>query len=312
MASSYTSSPRHGDDADLDDHDSLDLDDDDLLDPQSDEDTEDASETEIVKREEEFTEIKEQMYQDKLAQLKKQLQQLQSGTLPEYLKKLKKIEQQYRERLRICDIWQQYELECVERDYIKEKKAAAKEFEEKKIELKEHLIGELEDKKKSIDNERSNMEMTSGDFLEAKSVTTRKLRRRPNDPLPIPEKRRKPAPAQLNYCLDDEEIMEDLKILNKISGKPISRKPQPVPTPISTQEHRFEARIEDGKLFYEEKWFHHGQAVFVESKDFGRVSAVITAVGTQEVWLRKTADHTKLRIYVSQLHKGKYTIKKKS
>ena len=50
------------------------------------------------------------MYQDKLAQLKKQLQQLKEGTLPEYMKKLKKLDQQYRERLRINEVWLNYEV----------------------------------------------------------------------------------------------------------------------------------------------------------------------------------------------------------
>lgn len=44
---------------------------------------------------------------------------------------------------------------------------------------------------------------------------TRKLRRRPNDPVPIPEKRRKPPPAQLNYVLDEKEIEGDLKIITR-------------------------------------------------------------------------------------------------
>lgn len=39
------------------------------------------------------------MYQDKLASLKKQLQQLNDGTHPEYNRKLKRLETQYRERL---------------------------------------------------------------------------------------------------------------------------------------------------------------------------------------------------------------------
>lgn len=38
------------------------------------------------------------MYQDKLAHLKSQLQQLRNGTHPEYRKKLKKIETSYKER----------------------------------------------------------------------------------------------------------------------------------------------------------------------------------------------------------------------
>ena len=48
------------------------------------------------------------MYIAKLAQLKKQLQQLQEGTLPEYLKRSKRIEQQHRERLRLNDVWREY------------------------------------------------------------------------------------------------------------------------------------------------------------------------------------------------------------
>lgn len=52
--------------------------------------------------------------------------------------------------------------EQVERNYIKEKKAAVKEFEDKKVELKENLIAELEEKKKMIENEKLTMELTGG------------------------------------------------------------------------------------------------------------------------------------------------------
>ncbi|KAJ9575793.1 hypothetical protein L9F63_007334 [Diploptera punctata] len=97
---------------------------------ESDEDTEEASETDMGKSEE-YTEIKEQMYQDKLASLKKQLQQLKDGTHPEYNRKLKKLDGAYKERLRLNLIHKDYLIDCVERDYVIEKKAAAKEFEEK-------------------------------------------------------------------------------------------------------------------------------------------------------------------------------------
>lgn len=108
---------------------------------------------------------------------------------------------------------------------MKEKKAAVKEFDDKKVELKENLIAELEEKKKMIENEKLTMELTGGesqswsahlcrlceiililavffflsntDSMEVKPIMTRKLRRRPNDPVPIPDKRRKPAPDTL-------------------------------------------------------------------------------------------------------------------
>ena len=53
-------------------------------------------------------------------------------------------------RLRLNAIHRDYLIECVERDYVIEKKAAAKEFEEKKIELRETLISDMEEKCKLI------------------------------------------------------------------------------------------------------------------------------------------------------------------
>ncbi len=53
--------------------------------------------------------------------------------------------------------------EQVERNHIKEKKAAVKEFDDKKVELKENRIAELEEKKKMIENEKLTMELTGGE-----------------------------------------------------------------------------------------------------------------------------------------------------
>jgi len=55
---------------------------------------------------------------------------------------------------------------------------------------------------------------------------TRKLRRRPNDPVPEKvEKRRKPPPAQLNYLLDEKDIESDVKMINRGKGSNTVRKP---------------------------------------------------------------------------------------
>ncbi|XP_053557652.1 sin3 histone deacetylase corepressor complex component SDS3 isoform X2 [Bombina bombina] len=296
-------------------------------------DEEDASETDLAKHDNvDYVEMKEQMYQDKLASFKRQLQQLQEGTLQEYQKRMKKLDQQYKERLRNAELFLQLETEQVERNYIKEKKAAVKEFEDKKIELKENLIAELEEKKKMIENEKLTMELT-GDSMEVKPIMTRKLRRRPNDPVPIPDKRRKPAPAQLNYLLTDEQIMEDLRTLNKkvyhISVPACTQQLQSClkspkrPVSPSTPEHlpttqtespaqRFEARIEDGKLYYDKRWYHKSQAIYLESKDNTKISCVISSVGTNEIWVRKSSDSTKMRIYLGQLQRGLFVIRRRS
>ncbi|CAG9820629.1 unnamed protein product [Phaedon cochleariae] len=187
---------------------------------ESDEDTEDASETDTG-RQHEPLEIKEQMYQDKLANLKKKLQQLKDGTHHEYNKKVK-------------------------------------------------------------------------------PVMTRKLRRRPNDPMPLPEKRRKAPAAQITYLLEEKDVENDLRIINKGN----------VPTPVRKQSENssssspahvqgisiqqvtevplIETKIEDGKLLYEKRWYHRGQSVFVEGRDMPKFPANISAIGNDAIWVKKS------------------------
>uniref|UniRef100_A0A8C5TSV8 SDS3 homolog, SIN3A corepressor complex component n=1 Tax=Malurus cyaneus samueli TaxID=2593467 RepID=A0A8C5TSV8_9PASS len=278
----------------------------------SDEDTEDASETDLAKSNP-FHLNPHMIFClfDKLASLKRQLQQLQEGTLQEYQKRMKKLDQQYKERIRNAELFLQLETDQVEKNYVKEKKAAAKEFEDKKIELKENLIAELEEKKKMIENEKLTMELT-GDSMEVKPIMTRKLRRRPNDPVPIPDKRRKP----LNYLLTDEQIMEDLRTLNKLKSpkRPASpSSPEHLPaTPAESPAQRFEARVEDGKLYYDKRWYHKSQAIYLESKENTKLSCVISSVGANEIWVRKTSDSTKVRIYLGQLQRGVFVIRRRS
>ncbi|GFS47639.1 sin3 histone deacetylase corepressor complex component SDS3 [Nephila pilipes] len=283
---------------------------------ESDEDTEDASETDMVKQEEEYTEIKEQMYQDKLANLKKQLKQLEDGVHPDYVKKLRKLEQNFQKRQILNDVFKKVEVERIERDYVLEREAALEEYEEKKISLKENLISDLEEKKRIIEAERTSMDLTS-DTWEVKTVTTRKLRRRPNDPLPVPEKRRKPVPTTLSlydFLLEESEIMEDLKLMKENRNFSPSKRHDSCEG--SSSDHSgisSDIRVEDGKLYFDKKWFHRGQQVYYEGKDVGsKNSGVICLIGSSDIWVKRTMDSNKIRIHLSQLQKGQITLRRRS
>ena len=285
---------------------------------ESDEDTEEASETDMAKPGE-TSELRDQVYRDKLSSLKKQMHQLKDGTHVEYNKKVKRLETQYKERLRLNIIYKDYMTECVERDYIIDRKTAVKEFEEKKSELKENLLADLEEKRKHIESDRYSMELT-GDSMEIKPIMTRKLRRRPNDPVPEKvEKRRKAPPAHVNYLLDDKEIESDLKAISRTKSIPAVRKPVVMPhySPnLPSQQHNeaplVETRIEDGKLLYERRWFHRGQPVFVDGKDMLKFPAIISAIGTEAIWVKRITDASKVRIFISQLSRGKMSIKRRA
>merc|ERR1712156_1226108 len=65
----------------------------------------------------EFTEMKEQMYQDKLADLKRQLAKLNDGTLPEWQKKLRKLDTAYRERVSIMMLLKTLKLKWLSKSF---------------------------------------------------------------------------------------------------------------------------------------------------------------------------------------------------
>ncbi|NXP98157.1 SDS3 deacetylase, partial [Vidua macroura] len=279
------------------------------------------------------------MYQDKLASLKRQLQQLQEGTLQEYQKRMKKLDQQYKERIRNAAL-------ALNSDLMGENLDSLSALPCCKL-AHTHI-----QKKSNLLNERGKILFPvpslhfSPDSMEVKPIMTRKLRRRPNDPVPIPDKRRKPAPdilswshcwlcsscathTFLNYLLTDEQIMEDLRTLNKMCccemgtcwsltrvsllspASPSSPEHLPA-TPAESPAQRFEARIEDGKLYYDKRWYHKSQAIYLESKENTKISCVISSVGANEIWVRKTSDSTKMRIYLGQLQRGVFVIRRRS
>ncbi|XP_070075006.1 sin3 histone deacetylase corepressor complex component SDS3 [Drosophila takahashii] len=323
-------------------------DDESIGDERSEEDTDDASETEFRSPSRygntngtansnslgTNSELKEQMYQHKLLNLQKQMEELNQLVHPEYTKRVKKLDNQLKERRRLNEIYKEYMRECVERDYVLEKKAAQKEYDEKMMDLKDNLISDFEDRKRQIENERFSLELTN-DSMEIKTTVTRKLRRRPNEPLPVIEKRRKPATGQLLvYQLDDKEIESDLKIIQR--GKPLGPNAllqqngigsygggsgQQQPQQLQQNVHGMlsdpppnsgyvETRIEDNKLLYERRWFCRGQQVYVEGKEMSKFAATITAIGNEVVWVKRT-NESKVKINMSHLAKGKISIKRR-
>ncbi|NWZ15667.1 SDS3 deacetylase, partial [Agelaius phoeniceus] len=261
------------------------------------------------------------MYQDKLASLKRQLQQLQEGTLQEYQKRMKKLDQQYKERIRnagncnhgIAALALNSDLMGENLDSLSALpcwELAHKHTQKKK---KSNLLNE---KGKIIFSVLSLQLHFSADSMEVKPIMTRKLRRRPNDPVPIPDKRRKPAPDILSWShcwLCSPCATHTLAVLMSLLSPASPSSPEHLPaTPAESPAQRFEARIEDGKLYYDKRWYHKSQAIYLESKENTKISCVISSVGANEIWVRKTSDSTKMRIYLGQLQRGVFVIRRRS
>lgn len=62
----------------------------------------------------------------------------------------------------------------------------------------------------------------------------------------------------------------------------------------------------------EKSLYHKSQAIYLESKENTKISCVISSVGANEIWVRKTSDSTKMRIYLGQLQRGVFVIRRRS
>ncbi|KAH9497799.1 sin3 histone deacetylase corepressor complex component SDS3 [Dermatophagoides farinae] len=306
----------------------------------SDEDTEDASETESMKYYnddggyiggnggggcggiDEFDstyEIKEQIYQDKLSHLESQLIHLENGSHPDYLRQLDNIDFDYRERSFFIECNFKLEQKLIENEYNIEESAAIKEFRDRKDELIESLISDLEEKKKIMETD-NNLELVN-DTSEPKTLTTRKLRRRPNDPTPLPDRRRRTSPAQINFLLEDSEINEDLKFISKIlfsksSNNHHRNSSNSQKNYTESDTVGIDARIDYGKLFYDKKWFHRGQNILLESSLDGTITpSIIVQIGSNEILVKKSNDSgnsTKIKVTLNDLHSKKYSIQRRT
>lgn len=288
----------------------------------SDEDTEDASETDMATLEEEISEMKEKMCQEKIKELKKKLEELENRTLPEYLMKLEELNKQKEDWIRLAYAYKTFEEKEIEREYEREKKTAKQEFERKRNELKEVLVSELGEKKRLIESEKSALELTGSVSsilpMEVKPPVTRKLRRRPNEPLPVAEKKRKTPTAQLNYLLNEDQVTADIKKLNKHRVSHDDEKPiiKPLVKPEKCDPSEFpdgsDSKIKDEQLYFNNDWYQAGDPIYLNSRDGERFNAQIHSINSnREIWIKKLTEGTRLKIFVGHLQRGKYAIERR-
>lgn len=287
----------------------------------SDEDTEDASETDMATLEEEISEMKQKMYQEKIEELKEKLEEIKNKTLPQYVYQLDELKRVKEDWIKSAKMYKEQKQEEIENEYELEKRLAKEDFERKKFELKEIIINELNEKKKTIEIEKSTLELTSGVAsilpLEMKPVVTRKLRRRPNEPPPAAEKKRKTTSTQLNFLLTEDEIACDLRKIMKHLKSPMEEKVNIKSTKSdkcdpSEFPDGSDTKIKDDKLYFNKEWYESGDPIYLKSKDGEKFNAQIHSISsTREIWIKKPTEGTRLKIYVGHLQRGKYSLEKR-
>lgn len=260
---------------------------------------------EMTNLEKQFTDLKDQLYKERLSQVDAKLQEVMSGKASEYLEPLATLQENMQVRTKVAGIYRELCLESVKNKYDCETQAALQHWESEKLLLFDTVQSELEEKIRRLEEDRHSIDITSE--LWNDELQSRKNKKK--DPF-SPDKKKKPVVVSgpyIVYMLQDLDILEDWTAIRKAMA---TLGPHRVKTDVSSksEKHQHNARSEDGRLFYDGDWYSRGQAICIDKKDEYPTSAIITTINHDEVWFKRV-DGSKSKLYISQLQKGKYSIK---
>ncbi|XP_028996911.1 breast cancer metastasis-suppressor 1-like protein-A isoform X1 [Betta splendens] len=262
---------------------------------------------EMTTLEKQFTDLKEQLYKERLSQVDIKLQEVMAGCAQEYLEPLANLQENMQIRTKVAGIYRELCLESVKNKYECEIQAACQHWESEKLLLFDTVQSELEEKIRRLEEDRHSIDITSelwNDGLHAR-------KNKKKDPF-CPVKKKKPVVVSgpyIVYMLQDLDILEDWTAIRKAMASlgPHRVKVDAAPA-TKPDRHHHVARSEDGRLFYDNQWYCRGQTICINRKDDYPTSAIITTISNDEVCYKRL-DGTKSKLYVSQLQKGKCTIK---
>ncbi|XP_058522334.1 breast cancer metastasis-suppressor 1-like protein [Ochotona princeps] len=258
---------------------------------------------EMSNLEKQFTDLKDQLYKERLSQVDAKLQEVIAGKAPEYLEPLATLQENMQIRTKVAGIYRELCLESVKNKYECEIQASRQHCESEKLLLYDTVQSELEEKIRRLEEDRHSIDITSE--LWNDELQSRKKRKDPFSP-----DKKKPVVVSgpyIVYMLQDLDILEDWTTIRKAMATlgPHRVKTEP---PVKLEKHLHSARSEDGRLYYDGEWYIRGQTICIDKKDECPTSAIITTINHDEVWFKRP-DGSKSKLYISQLQKGKYSIK---
>ncbi|RVE66290.1 hypothetical protein OJAV_G00105840 [Oryzias javanicus] len=143
---------------------------------------------EMSNLEKQFTDLKDQLYRERLNQVNSKLTEVEAGRATEYLDPLEVLRENMQVRTKVAGIYRQLCLESVKNKYDCEIQAACQHWESEKLLLFDTVHSELEEKIRRLEEDRHSIDITSE--LWNDELSGRKKRR---DVLSPDKKRRRPS-----------------------------------------------------------------------------------------------------------------------
>uniref|UniRef100_A0A3B3VL42 BRMS1 like transcriptional repressor b n=1 Tax=Poecilia latipinna TaxID=48699 RepID=A0A3B3VL42_9TELE len=170
---------------------------------------------EMTTLEKQFTDLKEQLYKERLSQVEIKLQEVMAGCAQEYLEPLANLQENMQIRTKVAGIYKDLCLESVKNKYECEIQAACQHWESEKLLLFDTVQSELEEKIRRLEEDRHSIDITSelwNDGLQAR-------KNKKKDPF-CPVKKKKPLFLRpyIVYMLQDLDILEDWTAIRKVTS----------------------------------------------------------------------------------------------
>uniref|UniRef100_A0A3B4YZ16 BRMS1 like transcriptional repressor n=1 Tax=Stegastes partitus TaxID=144197 RepID=A0A3B4YZ16_9TELE len=169
---------------------------------------------EMSNLEKQFTDLKDQLYRERLSQVNSKLAEVEAGRAAEYLEPLAVLLENMQVRTKVAGIYRELCLESVKNKYDCEIQAACQHWESEKLLLFDTVQSELEEKIRRLEEDRHSIDITSE--LWNDELSGRKKRR---DALSPDKKRRRPSVVSgpyIVYMLPDLDILEDWTAIRKV------------------------------------------------------------------------------------------------
>lgn len=178
----------------------------------------------LAEMERQFTVLREQLYRERITQIKTKLEEVHEGVAKEYRQPLEELQENMRIRTEVAGILKRLRLENIENNFKAEEQAAKQNFENEKVLLFDAMKEELDEKIRRLEEDRNSVDFHTDSFFSSdkkkggsgfgskgRGGSWRKgLKPEPG--------RKKPVTVTgpyIVYMLSEAEIMEDWTIIKK-------------------------------------------------------------------------------------------------
>lgn len=168
----------------------------------------------MAELERQFSEIREQLYKERLVQIDSKLEEVKAGRATEYLEPLQHLQEQMQIRTQVAGVLREMRLSCIAAKLESETLAASQHMMSEKMLLYDAIKSELEDKIRRLEEDRNNIDISSDLWNETQIL---KKNKRKSDPFST-DRRKKPVTVSgpyIVYMLKDDEVIEDWTAIKK-------------------------------------------------------------------------------------------------